>query len=199
MRSLRDAVGLTPESRLLDVGGTPSIWRHSRILPGITFVNLRRPRQRIPEGMRFVQGDGTRLPFGDQSFDVVFCNSVIEHLGSKEAQEALAAEIVRVGRGYYVQTPNRRFPVEPHLLTPLIHFLPKPWQQRLMRNFSLRGLLNRPTSERCAEWVRTIRLLDATELTAMFPGGDMERERFLGLTKSLVVHAAGPPNGGGRT
>jgi SAM-dependent methyltransferase len=190
MRRVGEGLDLTPGSRVLDVGGTPSIWRESPIRPNITFVNLRVPRQRIPNGMSFVQADGRRLPFKDGSFDLVFCNSVIEHLGSKEAQQALAAEIVRVGGSYYVQTPNRWFPVEPHLLTPLIHYLPKAWQEKLMRNFSLRGVLNRPTRQRCAEWVRTIRLLDSAEATTMFPDGALERERFLGLTKSLVITRA---------
>jgi Methyltransferase domain len=187
MHRMIGTVGLTPKWSVLDVGGTLSIWRDASVVPRITFVNLRAPKRRIPDGMHFVLGDGTRLPFVDQSFDLVFCNSVIEHLGTKEAQEALAREIARVGRAYYVQTPYRWFPVEPHYMSLLIHFLPRAWQRRLMRYFSLRGVLNRPSPARCAQWVRTLRLLDRSETTEMFPGSSIEEERFLGLIKSLVV------------
>jgi SAM-dependent methyltransferase len=187
MRRFCDSFGLTSDSEVLDVGGTPSIWRDSPITPLLTLVNLRAPRTTLPRGIRFVRADGRRLPFGDKSFDVVFCNSVIEHLGTKEAQHELAQEICRVGTTYYVQTPCRSFPVEPHLMTPILHFMPKPWQARLMRNFSVRGLLNRPSRERCTDWVEAIRLLDGTELAEMFPHGRIEKERFLGLTKSLLV------------
>jgi 2-polyprenyl-3-methyl-5-hydroxy-6-metoxy-1,4-benzoquinol methylase len=68
-----------------------------------------------------------RSPSAARSFDIVFSNSVIEHVGDAESQQQFAHEIARVGRAYWVQTPNRRFPVEPHLLTPFLHFLPTRW------------------------------------------------------------------------
>ena len=75
-------------------------------------------------------GDGRALPFRDEAFDVVFSNSVIEHVGDAASQRRFAREVARVGRAYWVQTPNRWFPVEQHLLTPLVHWLPKSWQRR---------------------------------------------------------------------
>lgn len=54
-----------------------------------------------------VVGDGTRLAFEDQSFDLVYSNSVIEHLGTWEKQQAFAAEARRVGRGYWIPTPGQ--------------------------------------------------------------------------------------------
>ena len=75
--------------------------------------------------MTWIFADGCRLPFPDKSFDVVFSNSVIEHLGDPRKHEQYAREIARVGVRYFVQTPNRWFPIEPHLLTPLVHFLPR--------------------------------------------------------------------------
>jgi SAM-dependent methyltransferase len=72
----------------------------------------------------FVQADASEgLPFADNEFDLVYCNSVIEHV-SPERREAFAAELRRVGRGWYVQTPAWSFPLEPHALLPFAHWLP---------------------------------------------------------------------------
>ena len=64
-----------------------------------------------------------RLPFADGEFDLAYCNSVIEHV-PRERRAAFAAELRRVARGWYVQTPARSFPIEPHSLLPGAHWLP---------------------------------------------------------------------------
>ncbi len=71
-----------------------------------------------------MQADGTQLPFGDREFDIAFSNSVIEHV-PPELQAAFAAEVSRVADRYFVQTPNRYFPIEPHYQLPLFQFLPR--------------------------------------------------------------------------
>ena len=68
--------------------------------------------------------DGCALPYPDQSFDWIFSNAVIEHVGGAARQKLFAAEIQRVARkGYFVATPNRHFPVDPHTLLPFYQFL----------------------------------------------------------------------------
>ena len=72
-------------------------------------------------------GDAVDMPgISDGAFDVVFSNSVIEHVETYENQRRMAAEIRRVGRRYFVQTPNRHFPLEPHFLVPGFQLLPYP-------------------------------------------------------------------------
>jgi hypothetical protein len=134
------------------------------------------------------------LPFRDASFDIVFSNSVIEHVGNNESQHRFASEVMRVGRAFWVQTPNRRFPVEQHLLTPLIHWLPRSVQSAIVPRFTVWSLLMRPMQDRREFYLRhyleDIRLLTAGELRALFPGARIIRERFLGWTKSLIVQSA---------
>ena len=91
------------------------------------------------------------------------------------------------GTAYFVQTPNKWFPVEPHLITPLIHYLPKTVQKRLLRNFTIWGLVTRPTDQQCENFVREVRLLDERELRQLFPDAEIWHERVLGLTKSLIA------------
>src|SRR4029077_17683516 len=121
-------------TRVLDVGGTPGNWSLLAARAQVKILNL--PRAIEDRGsLTWVFADGCQLPFRDKSFDVVFSNSVIEHLGDPFRHEQFAREIARVGVRYFVQTPNRWFPVEHHLLTPLIHFLPWSWQRRLVGRF----------------------------------------------------------------
>ena len=131
------------------------------------------------------------LPFRDGAFDVVFSNSVIEHVGDAASQRLFASEIARVGRAYWVQTPNRWFPVEQHLLTPLVHWLPRSWQRAIVPRFTVWNVLVKPSPDRhafyVAHYLEDVRLLSAAEFGALFPDGRIIRERFCGWTKSLVA------------
>ncbi len=177
-------------TRILDVGGTPSNWDLLAVRPQVTILNLPRAIEERGE-LTWIFADGCRLPFRDQSFDVVFSNSVIEHLGDERKHEQYAQEIARVGVRYFVQTPNRWFPVEPHLLMPLIHFLPRAWQGGLIRRFTIWEWLARPRADQRAfyleHYLRDIQLLDGRAMRRLFPGARLIRERFLGLTKSLIA------------
>ncbi|HEV2448400.1 MAG TPA: methyltransferase domain-containing protein, partial [Candidatus Sulfopaludibacter sp.] len=139
-------------------------------------------------------GDGRALPFRDGAFDVVFSNSVIEHVGDGESQRRFAREVARVGRGYWVQTPNRWFPVEQHLFTPLVHWLPRRWQRAIVPRCNLWCLLVRVTPDRrrfyIEHYLSDVRLLSAGEVRDLFPGASVIRERVCGWTKSLVAYAA---------
>jgi SAM-dependent methyltransferase len=185
--ALKMSIG--PETRILDVGGTTFDWNLlAEILgyrPRVTILNTERPRS--TEGFPWVVADGLKLPFPDHSFDIVYSNSVIEHLYHGRNQKQFAAEIVRVGKSYFVQTPNRWFPVEPHYLTPFIHYFPPRIQLKLLRNFTVWGLMSRPSLEVCQRDVDEIKLLDAKGLADLFPVAAIERERFCGLTKSLMA------------
>ena len=185
--------GAGPGTRVLDVGGNPAIWRsiapESR--PDVTYVNMPRAFEEGDDASRLVFADGTRLPFGDASFDIAFSNSVIEHVGDREKQRKFAEEIRRVGRAYWVQTPNRWFPVEQHLLTPVVHWLPKSLQRALVPRANVWKFVAKPTpgQERFyyEHFLNDIRLLSAGELRRLFPGARIVRERFGGVTKSLVA------------
>jgi hypothetical protein len=121
----------------------------------------------------------------------VFSNSVIEHVGDAAQQRRFAGEVRRVGRRYWVQTPNRWFPLEPHLLTPFLHFLPHRWQQGLARRWTFWDLVERPSPDRRAFYIEhylaDIRLLGASELRKLFPDGWLIKERWCGITKSLIM------------
>ena len=132
-------------------------------------------------------GDGRALPFDNKSFDIVVSNSVIEHLGEWQQQRIFAEEIRRVGRSYWVQTPNRGFFIEPHFLAPLIHFLPKKYRKKLARYFTVWGLTIRPTPKQVDELVEEISLLNKPEVQELFPDAKIITEKWCGMTKSIIA------------
>lgn len=183
--------GITATARVLDVGGTPECWDLLPVRPRVVLLNAPRAKEELAAAVTWVAGDGCRLPFLDQSFDVVFANSVIEHVGDAARQRQFASEVARVGRGYWVQTPNRWFPIEQHLLTPLVHWLPKEWQRVLVPRIAVWKFLARVTPERrqwyLMHYLNDVRLLSAREMQELFPGARLLRERLCGLTKSIVA------------
>src|SRR5947209_3510992 len=116
MRLFEKNFGITSRTRILDVGGSADIWEVASVTPQLTILNLPSALGPCLSGTLLVGGDGRMLPFSDKSFDIVFSNSVIEHVGTLADQRRFADEITRVGRQYWVQTPNRRFPVELHVM-----------------------------------------------------------------------------------
>jgi len=119
--------------------------------------------------------DGCRLPFRDQSVDIVFSNAVIEHL-EPEMQRKMAEEIMRVGRSWFVTTPNFWYPIELHNLLPFLHFLPL-----RARLFVQRKLRTWPEDE-------PINLLSARELGILFPGSTVRKVRVTFYPETLIVY-----------
>jgi hypothetical protein len=191
MALLARTVGLTRHMRVLDVGGTIEIWQLAPVMPRVILLNQAFWPYQMAGAEGAILGDGTRLPFADQSFDLVFSNSVIEHVGSREQQIRFAAEIARVGKQYWLQTPSRYFPVEQHMWTPFVHWLPRAWQAAILKRFSIWRLVTKhDTAQRdyyVQHYLDTIRLLSASDLAALFPGATVMGERFLGWTKSLIA------------
>lgn len=63
---------------------------------------------------QWIQADGLNLLFSDHSFEFVFSNAVIEHVGGEVDQQKFINEHNRVGKNWVFTTPNRLFPIESH-------------------------------------------------------------------------------------
>jgi hypothetical protein len=177
--------------RVIDVGGTNAFWRQrgwaDQDHVEITLVNLTAPPQEHAN-IQSVAGDATDLSqWDDGSFDLAFSNSTIEHLFTLRNQAAMAAEMRRVGRSYWVQTPNFAFPIEPHFLFPAWHWLPVDVRVALIRRrrFGWRGPTPDPAEARAA--VEEIRILRRREMQALFPDGELYLERIGPFVKSFVA------------
>ena len=176
---------------ILDVGGTESFWQMMGLGDDadveVTLLNLGVYETTSPHIIS-VEGDARDLSrYDDGEFDVVFSNSVIEHVGTFDDQMQMAREIRRVGRSYFVQTPNRYFPIEPHFQFPCMQFLPLWMQVRLLCSFPI-GAYPRATSrDEAHRWAAEFRLLSRRQFQKMFPQARLLRERLYGLTKSFMA------------
>jgi SAM-dependent methyltransferase len=159
---------------VVDVGGTDVSWWFAEWKGPVVRCNL--DLGGTIGGLR-VRADGCALPFPSGSFDVAFSNSVIEHLASFDGQLRFSAELRRVGRRYFVQTPNRWFPIEPHYLFPFFQFLPVVAQRWLHAHFDI-GTFKK------TDPFGTLRLMSKRELQALFPEARMVPERLGPFVKS---------------
>ena len=177
--------------KILDVGGTGIFWERMGFLPGkdieITLLNVLKTPVNYP-GFVCIAGDARNMKqFEDNQFDIVFSNSVIEHVGDMRQQVQMADEMKRVGKKMFLQTPNRYFPLEPHFLFPFFQFLPLRTQVWLVMHFKLGWYDRMPDRKQAVEVCNSIMLLTRNDLLKMFPGAVIRKEKFLGITKSFVV------------
>jgi SAM-dependent methyltransferase len=187
MRLVGELFGLTSQSRVLDVGGTWLNWSLLDVRPRLTLLNLFPRPDDLPSDVEYIQANACDTKLPDGSFDLVYSNSVIEHLFTRENQLAMAGEVRRLGKSYFVQTPNWWFPFEPHYMTPLVHYTSPRWQKRLLRWCSVWGLLGRPSQDFVNKTVDEIQLLTARQMREFFPDAEIHYERFCGLAKSIMA------------
>jgi len=177
--------------RILDVGGTTDFWENrgwaDRQGVQIYSLNLTAEPQRH-QNILPIAGDATNLSqFGNKEFDVVFSNSVIEHLFTYENQGKMATEIQRVAKAFWVQTPNFWFPMEPHFHVPGWQWLPTGARIAIIRRWRC-GWRGPCADEAVAEeMVKEVRLLTRPELVELFPDSTILPEKLGPLVKSWVV------------
>jgi hypothetical protein len=186
MRRFIEAFSITDTTHILDVGGEPAFWAAFPFKANITLLNTSKFSV-YPNCCLFVVADGRSLPFPPSSFDIVFSNSVIEHLGTFQDQQLFAKEIRRIARSIWVQTPARWFPIEPHLAGLFIHYLPKRLQRKLAKRLTLWGWIATDYDRDIDIFLKEVRLLTYKEMKELFPDCEIMKERWLLLTKAYIA------------
>ena len=204
---ISDLAGKRGEVEILDMGGTFNYWRQigldflASVGAEVTVINLAPDALAESDAasgvLQGAVGDACDMPdVADNQFDLAHSNSVIEHVQTWENMKRFAAEIRRVARCYYVQTPYFWFPVDPHYYRfPLFHWLPRPTRARLLNALPIAHsgrLLGVDAAFRVAD---DARLLDRRQFTFLFPDAEQRFERVAGLAKSMIA-IRGPEPGG---
>ena len=162
------------------------MWEHIDGRLNITIVNL--PDQTGAEmpshhDLRFVEGDACNLTdFEDGSFDLVFSNSVIEHVGDEQRQAAFAREVRRLGKSYWVQTPSKWFPIEAHTGMPFWWCYPEPVRRFFLQRWHT-------TLPAWSDFIAETRVLSRARMQELFPTARIYVESVVGIPKSYAAYS----------
>ncbi len=185
MRSYVALMKVRDGTRVLDLGGHPAIWDSVPIRLNLTILNLPGSVERSDDtrhDIQYVEGDACEVGSSvTTSFDSVFSNSVIEHVGPEKKRADFAREVRRLGKSYWVQTPSKWFPVEAHCGMPFWWFYPE----------SLRRYFIRRWREKLPAWTQMVEettVVTEAELRRLFPEASILVERSFGFPKSYVAY-----------
>jgi hypothetical protein len=185
-----DTMGIWPNMKIVDLGGAPRIWQHVTTPLNITMINLEFSDfdiasidQAKQHQFAFVKGDACDVGEPSNSFDLVFSNSVIEHVGDARKRAAFAKEARRLAPKYWIQTPAKSFPIEAHNGMPFWWYYPESVRRSLKDKW-------RKSLPAWTEMIDGTTVVEKPELKLLFPEASMISERVLGMVKSNIAYRA---------
>ncbi|UAB91738.1 class I SAM-dependent methyltransferase (plasmid) [Ruegeria sp. SCSIO 43209] len=182
--------------RIIDLGGTVEFWRGFPVPLKLTIVNLPDPEKTVDAShelheIEILDGDACDVNFAnDLSYDIVFSNSVIEHVGAIDKRRAMAEEVLRLAPSYWVQTPSIWFPIEAHCNMPFWWAYPEWLKRRLISRWY----------KKLPAWTDMVAgttVLLRAEILSLFPNCILWTEWKFGFPKSYVAYKP-PSNSKGR-
>ncbi len=193
MEMLHRYLALQGTERILDIGSQVDA-QSRQVLERFTDQSRITAANILPEhlaairkgfpGVRTVLADARCLPFRDREFDVVYSNAVIEHVGNLADQRRMADEVRRVGKRWFLTTPNRWYPFEFHVRMPFVSWLPPRWMHRAARLWGYDHVQRR--YKRGNDY-SDVHLLTARQLRELFPDSLVLKPRVTFWPETLVV------------
>jgi len=178
--------------RILDIGGDIGYWKNvgwNNSNSRIYLLNLY--ENSIPEKdseiFHTIIGNALNINAQKGDYDLVFSNSVIEHVGSYDNQVVFAQEINRISDRFIIQTPSYWFPLEPHCRIPFFQFLPHSVRARLIMRFNINYFPKAATYQKALVVSRSTLMLSKKQFKALFPDAEIHVERLLGIPKSYTA------------
>jgi hypothetical protein len=189
MRQMFQVLRLPPRARIVDLGGSEMLWRLLDHDCHVTLVNLPgwNCTSSDPDRFTVVEADACNLQdvFGDMSFDAVYSNSTIEHVGDESRQAWFAAAARRLAPAYWVQTPSSRFPIEIHTGIPFYWSLPALAREHLLRQWHRK-------LPAWTDMIKETRVLSRERMRTLFPDAEIFIERRFGFEKSYSFYRPYP-------
>lgn len=179
--------------KICDIGGSVHYWE--KLCLDIKFDNIKiynvsdtetnSLNERSASNIRVLIYDGITIPEVDNAFDLVVCNSVIEHVPI-ELRMNLIKEMRRVSKRLYLQTPAYEFFLEPHFVMPFVHWLPRKIGFFLIKMSPWR-MMSRPSASTIHNYFWGTKLLSFGDIKTLMPQCEIYKETIFGVTKSYMV------------
>ena len=177
--------------KILDIGGEMAYWKNmgwQDARCSIYLLNLETVERPDPlPGFFHVTGNALNMSYTPGEFDLVFSNSVIEHVGSPENQQLFANEVRRLSDHYIIQTPSLWFPLEPHSVLPLFQFIPHSLRAYLIMWFNINYFPKAKTYKEAVAVSRTTLMLTKAGFKKLFPEAEIQTEYLFGIPKSYTA------------
>ncbi len=162
--------------KVLDIGGTQEYWEMMEYtdpnLIEVILINIQDIKTTLPNFIS-VKMNALDLNIFKFDCDIIFSHSLIEHID----HEKFAYIIKTFNKPYFIQTPNKYFPMEPHFLIPLFQFMPLWLKYWLVKRYRKELELE----------IKDINLLSKSELKKLFPNTEIHGEKILGMPQSFIV------------
>ena len=174
---------------VVDLGGVPHTWTQSPVRPKqVHVLNIEPLDPDVPDWIEVDYADACDLPAAVSSrrYDLVFSNSVLEHVGGHERRMRFAENTHKLAGAHWVQTPYRYFPIEPHWVAPGMQFLPVRARATLAQKWPLANVRSTGVKD-ALDGVLWTELVDRTQMRYLFPDSQIINERLAGLTKSIIA------------
>jgi hypothetical protein len=133
---------------ILDIGSTSDTGKSSnaflyffnaKYIASISDQVITEPTKQKFPNVNFIKGDGLSLTFADSSFDFVFSNAVLEHVGGIDKVTQFISESIRVTNNkVIIITPNRWFPLETHTKLLFLHWLPPKYFRYMLNKLGMK-------------------------------------------------------------
>lgn len=177
---------------ILDIGGDIDYWKHvgwQNPKFDIFLLNLYENTISASDSNKFhsVIGNALNIPFKKDDFDLIFSNSVIEHVGSIQNQRKFAEEVTRLSNRYIIQTPSFWFPLEPHSLIPFFQFIPHKIRALLIMTFNINYFPKAKSYKEAVSVSKTTIMFTKKNFQKLFPEAEIQVERLFGIPKSYTA------------
>ncbi len=163
--------------KVLDFGGRQTYWEMMEFIDpniiDVTLINLEDIQVSLPN-FRAIKMDVLDLNIFKFDCDIIFSHSLIEHIDHKKFAELISY----FRKPYFIQTPNKHFPIEPHFMIPLFQYFPLWLKMTCVRNFR----------KELEYEVESIKLLDRKELERLFPNSTILGGKLFIFIQSFVVY-----------
>lgn len=158
-------------------------WKNNLSAVNLSSEHISMIKQYYPE-IEATVGDACKSPWPDKYFDVIYSNTVIEHVGDFTKQKKMASEITRVGKRWFVTTPNRWYPFEFHLRLPFVTWLPGNSYLKVGKLVSYNHVKKRYSF---GINQNGLRLLSAKEMRRFFPTSKIIKQRITFMAETLIA------------